>query len=155
MALFYAEVRNEDRVSSGGGVAAEGEMIEVVELKVSEIKEYLRQPDVNSPTFTLYGLQWFLLNKLDGEIWTYFDDFIRASSGQGTLINIKTTMHLLYLSIYKLASYLVAQSTTYLLNQLIKDIIVLQIVSYAISSVAFRTFQYSMYTQSWWKGTVW
>ena len=45
--------------------------------------------------------------------WTYFDDFIRASSGQGTLINIKTTMHLLYLSIYKLASYLVAQSTTY------------------------------------------
>ena len=68
MALFYAEVRNEDRVSSGGGVAAEGEMIEVVELKVSEIKEYLRQPDVNSPTFTLYGLQWFLLNKLDGEI---------------------------------------------------------------------------------------
>ena len=64
MALFYAEVRNEDRVSSGGGVAAEGEMIEVVELHVEEVKKYLRQPEVNSPTFTLYGLQWFLLNKV-------------------------------------------------------------------------------------------
>jgi hypothetical protein len=63
MALFYAEVSDSDRVSSGGGVASEGEMIEVVELSVAEVKTYLQEPDVNSPTFTLYGLQWFLLNK--------------------------------------------------------------------------------------------
>ena len=68
MALFYAEVSDSDRVSSGGGVASEGEMIEVVELSVAEVKTYLQEPDINSPTFTLYGLQWFLLNKLDGEI---------------------------------------------------------------------------------------
>merc|ERR1739848_152445 len=36
MALFYAEVSDSDRVSSGGGVASEGEMIEVVELSVAE-----------------------------------------------------------------------------------------------------------------------
>jgi len=63
MALFYAEVSDSDRVSSGGGVASEGEMIEVVELSVAEVKTYLQEPDINSPTFTLYGLQWFLLNK--------------------------------------------------------------------------------------------
>ena len=64
MALFYAEVSEEDRVSSGGGVAAEGEMIEVVELTLDEVKDYLKTPNINSPTFTLYGLQWFLLNKV-------------------------------------------------------------------------------------------
>ena len=64
MTLFYAEVTEEERVSSGGGVAAEGEMIEVVEMSVSEIKDYLKQPHVNCPTFTLYGLQWFLMNKI-------------------------------------------------------------------------------------------
>ena len=36
MAMFYAEVSEEDRVSSGGGVAAEGKMIEVVELSPDE-----------------------------------------------------------------------------------------------------------------------
>ena len=64
MALFYAEVSDHDRVSSGGGVASEGEMIDVVELHIDEIKKYLQEPDVNSPSFTIYGLQWFLLNKL-------------------------------------------------------------------------------------------
>ena len=64
MAMFYAEVSEEDRVSSGGGVAAEGEMIEVVELSLDEVKEYLKRLNINSPTFTLYGLQWFLLNKV-------------------------------------------------------------------------------------------
>jgi len=62
-AMFYAEVSEEDRVSNGGGVAAEGEMIEVVELSLDEVKEYLKHPDVNTNAATLYGLQWFLLNK--------------------------------------------------------------------------------------------
>jgi hypothetical protein len=57
MALFYAEVSDSDRVSSGGGVASEGEMIEVVELSVAEVKTYLQEPDINSPTFTLFYKQ--------------------------------------------------------------------------------------------------
>ena len=63
--LFYAEVSEKDKVSNGGGVAAEGEMIEVVELSLDEVKEYLKMPNVNSPASTLHGLQWFLLNKAD------------------------------------------------------------------------------------------
>ena len=41
--LFYAEVSEKDRVSNGGGVAAEGEMIEVVELSLDEVKDYLKK----------------------------------------------------------------------------------------------------------------
>ena len=51
MALFYAEVSEEDRVSSGGGVAAEGEMIEVVELTLDEVKDYLKTPNYYSETY--------------------------------------------------------------------------------------------------------
>ena len=60
MALFYAEVSEEDRVSSGGGVSEEGEMIDVVEMSVEEVRRLLGQEEVNCPTFCLYGLQWFL-----------------------------------------------------------------------------------------------
>ena len=63
MSLFYAEVADQDKVSAGGGVAAEGEMIEVFELGVEEAQEWIRSPNLNSPTFTLYGLMWFLANK--------------------------------------------------------------------------------------------
>ena len=63
MTLFYAEVSEEDRVSAGGGLPQEGELIEVVELPLDQIKQFLGQSCVNSPSFTLYGLQWFLANK--------------------------------------------------------------------------------------------
>lgn len=64
MSLFYAEVTDQDRVSSGGGVATEGEMIDVVEMTVEEVRDYLAGNDLNSPTFTLYGLMWALSNKV-------------------------------------------------------------------------------------------
>ena len=63
MSLFYAEVTDEDKVSSGGGVAAEGEMIEVFEMQIQEAQEWIHNTDLNCPTFTLYGLMWFFANK--------------------------------------------------------------------------------------------
>ena len=66
MSLFYAEVTDQDKVSSGGGVAEDGEMIEVVEMTIEEVRKYINGDDLNSPTFTLYGLMWFLANKVDG-----------------------------------------------------------------------------------------
>jgi len=63
MSLFYVEVTNDQKVSEGGGVVEDGEMVEVVEMSIEEIKAYLQKEEVNCPTFTLYGLQWFLSNK--------------------------------------------------------------------------------------------
>ena len=63
MAIFYAEVTDSMRVGTGGGLAEEGELIEVVELSVAEVKNMLVEPEVNASAVTLYGLMWFLNHK--------------------------------------------------------------------------------------------
>ena len=55
---------NADKVSDGGGLVEEGEMITVVEMSVEQVKSYISQENVNSPVGLLYGLQWYLTNKL-------------------------------------------------------------------------------------------
>ena len=60
MHLFYAEVSNKMKVSDGGGLESEGEMIEVVEMSINEVESYLSSSNVKSPMFTIYGLNWFL-----------------------------------------------------------------------------------------------
>ena len=64
--LFYAEseVTTEERVEEGGGVEEEGEMITVVEMGAEEVKKYLSQDTVNSPIGLLFGVQWYLDNRL-------------------------------------------------------------------------------------------
>lgn len=61
--LYYAEVTDEMHIHPGGGAASEGELIEVVELSVPEVKEYMNSDEVQSPPCFLYGVTWFLLNK--------------------------------------------------------------------------------------------
>ena len=39
--LFCVEVGDKDKVGPGGGLVEEGEMINVVEMTVSEVKEYI------------------------------------------------------------------------------------------------------------------
>ena len=63
MHLFYTEVNDQMHVSRGGGLEAEGEMIEVIEMNPKDVESYLRQDCVKSPLFTIYGLSWFLNNK--------------------------------------------------------------------------------------------
>ena len=62
MHLFFAKVNDQMRVSSGGGVEAEGEMIEVIEMSPKEAESYINQDSVQSPLFTIFGLSWFLKN---------------------------------------------------------------------------------------------
>ena len=50
--------------TKGGGVAEEGELIEVVEMSVKEAKEFVKQEESNTTPSTLYGISWFLLNKV-------------------------------------------------------------------------------------------
>lgn len=69
MSLFYVEVTEEMRVSGGGGLVEEGEMIQVVEKSIDEIKKYIQydsnEPDkvIQSPPAFFAAVQWFLLNK--------------------------------------------------------------------------------------------
>ena len=63
MSLFYVEVTDSMKVGPGGGLVEEGEMIEVVEMSPEEARNYLKKPTVNSPTFKLYALSWYLGTK--------------------------------------------------------------------------------------------
>ena len=47
------EVTDEQKVSSGGGLASEGEMIEVVELSIEDAISYINSPNCESPVFTV------------------------------------------------------------------------------------------------------
>lgn len=48
----------------GGGLAEEGEMIDVVEVSIDEVRAMVDGPDeVTSPAGLLYGLSWFLRHK--------------------------------------------------------------------------------------------
>lgn len=47
----------------GGGDESEGEVIEIVEMNIPEIKDYIKSKTVQSPASFLFGVSWFLLNK--------------------------------------------------------------------------------------------
>ena len=55
--LYYAEVTNEDRIGSGGGVEAEGENIRLVELSLSELRCALESNEIVDAK-TLVGALW-------------------------------------------------------------------------------------------------
>lgn len=61
--LFYVEVTDDMHTHPGGGDESEGEVIEVVELSIPELKDYVKSKEVQSPSSFLFGVSWFLLNK--------------------------------------------------------------------------------------------
>lgn len=61
---FYAEVTDSMKVSSGGGLAAEGEMIETAEIPVKDALKFFMQHDVVKPVGVLTALMWFNIHKL-------------------------------------------------------------------------------------------
>ncbi|XP_057374992.1 uridine diphosphate glucose pyrophosphatase NUDT14-like isoform X2 [Daphnia carinata] len=61
--IFYAEVTDDMKVSSGGGNPEEGELIDVVEMSIAEVETYVSQKSVPSPGGFLFGLQWFFNKK--------------------------------------------------------------------------------------------
>ncbi|XP_012285246.1 uridine diphosphate glucose pyrophosphatase-like isoform X2 [Orussus abietinus] len=63
--LFYVEVTDDMHVHPGGGDETEGELIEVVEMSVPEVKTYISSEEIHSPPCFLYGVTWFLANKID------------------------------------------------------------------------------------------
>lgn len=59
---FYCEVTDDMKVSEGGGV--DDESIEVVEMTVSEVLNYISKKDMVSPPSFLFGIYWFVHNKV-------------------------------------------------------------------------------------------
>lgn len=57
--LFFAEVSEEGKVGAGGGVPAEGEDIEIIELTLSEMSEMLDAGELEDAK-TLIGAMWLL-----------------------------------------------------------------------------------------------
>ncbi|CAG5136439.1 unnamed protein product [Candidula unifasciata] len=60
--LYYAEVTDAMRVSKGGGLASEGELIEVVEMTVTEARQLIFDEDVNREASSMFALLWFFQN---------------------------------------------------------------------------------------------
>ncbi|KAM0729895.1 Uridine diphosphate glucose pyrophosphatase NUDT14 [Formica fusca] len=61
--LFYVEVTDDMHIYPGGGAESEGELIEVVELSIPELRDYMKSKEIQSPSSFLFGVSWFLFNK--------------------------------------------------------------------------------------------
>ncbi|GHO83581.1 NUDIX domain-containing protein [Dictyobacter formicarum] len=55
--LFYAEVTNADRISNGGGLVAEHEDIELIEVSFDELWDVLKKGEIRDAK-TLIAVQW-------------------------------------------------------------------------------------------------
>ena len=60
--LFFAEVRATDKTSEGGGLAADGEDIEVVEFPVEDFFQRLLAGEFEDPKLIIAG-QWFMARR--------------------------------------------------------------------------------------------
>jgi len=60
--LFFAKVKEKDRVSKGGGVPGE-EMIEVVEIPLKEAKEFMFNESIPKTPGLLFAFNWFLSSR--------------------------------------------------------------------------------------------
>ncbi|KAK3093479.1 hypothetical protein FSP39_016256 [Pinctada imbricata] len=61
--LFYAEVTDDMKVGQGGGVQAEGEMIDVVEIPVDKCMDFVMDEEINRPVGMMFAIMWFFENK--------------------------------------------------------------------------------------------
>eukprot|EP00899_Mesostigma_viride_P005785 jgi/Mesvir1/15207/Mv06439-RA.2 len=66
--IFYAEVDESMRVSSGGGNASEGEAIDVVALPTSEIDSFVTDEAVAKSAGLMFSLMWLKANILSTKV---------------------------------------------------------------------------------------
>uniref|UniRef100_A0A0B6ZZJ1 Uridine diphosphate glucose pyrophosphatase NUDT14 n=1 Tax=Arion vulgaris TaxID=1028688 RepID=A0A0B6ZZJ1_9EUPU len=60
--LYYAEVTDSMRVNQGGGLASEGELIQVIEMPVSEVQSLISSEHINREPGLMFAVLWFLSN---------------------------------------------------------------------------------------------
>lgn len=62
--IFYTEVTNEMKAHEGGGNPLEGEFIELFELKLESIRDFIKDDaDHQKPQGLLFALMWFLYER--------------------------------------------------------------------------------------------
>lgn len=61
--MYYAQVTDEMRVSSGGGNPEEGEMIEVVEIPVASSMEWVLDQNIEKPVGLVFAVMWYFACK--------------------------------------------------------------------------------------------
>lgn len=59
--MYYCEIDDSMKVGTGGGV--DDELIDVIEMTIPQVKEYIKTPFILSPPTFLFGINWFLHNK--------------------------------------------------------------------------------------------
>ncbi|XP_058914848.1 uridine diphosphate glucose pyrophosphatase NUDT14 isoform X1 [Kogia breviceps] len=64
--MFYAEVTDAQRGGPGGGLAEEGELIEVVHLPLGGARAFADDPDVPKTLGVIFGISWFLSHVAPG-----------------------------------------------------------------------------------------
>lgn len=57
--MFYAEVTDAQRGGPGGGLAEEGELIEVVHLNVDDAQAFADNPDIPKTLGVIFAISWF------------------------------------------------------------------------------------------------
>ncbi|XP_017708334.1 PREDICTED: uridine diphosphate glucose pyrophosphatase [Rhinopithecus bieti] len=58
--MFYTEVTDAQRSGPGGGLAEEGELIEVVHLPLEGAQAFVDNPDIPKTLGVIFGVSWFL-----------------------------------------------------------------------------------------------
>lgn len=64
--MFYAEVTDAQRGGPGGGLAEEGELIEVVHLPLDGAQAFVDDPDVPKTLGVIFGISWFFSHVAPG-----------------------------------------------------------------------------------------
>lgn len=57
--MFYAEVTDAQRCGPGGGLEEEGELIEVVHLKLDDAQAFAENPDIPKTLGVIFAISWF------------------------------------------------------------------------------------------------
>lgn len=57
--MFYAEVTDAQRSGPGGGLAEEGELIEVVHLNLDDAQAFADNPDIPKTLGVIFAISWF------------------------------------------------------------------------------------------------
>ena len=89
--IFYTRVTDSQRLHKGGGKAEEGELIEVVEVPVSQALQEVFDDTLQKPVGLTYSLLWFYYthhDKLSSTVLNGSEKGIKEAGGGGRIVDV-------------------------------------------------------------------